>query len=283
MNNLFLNIIILFSPNYNNEKHLGSVIKSINLMDQFILFYKSIKKQLHSVKYDISIVHWKDFNKEDLDKLKEMDVNLIKTNSTDINECSLERYNVKTRIKGTHRLIAETDMILLNDPKFNWNVDFQKMYDNVAKVYPYPIMKKIFNVFNIKNKYIKNYHINNNLFISYNVKKIHKNKLFPHFNNGLTLIKEEFSTKFYNKVISLERIKKRNNLFHSKYHHFFEQVLYGLVILELTDNWEPFEPGINYILKVWDVEKFEKKNISLLHYCGCGSGELVKQKFPEYF
>ena len=271
-NDVFLNIIILFSANY----------KKINLLDQFTAFYKTIKLNLKSISYDISIVHFEDFNNEDLNKLKKLDVNLIKTSSNRIIECSLERYIVKTKVKGTHRLIAETDMLLLKEPKFNWNVDFQKMYGKYSKTFPPNIMNNIYKMFNIKNKYIQNYNKNCNLFVSYNIKKISKNKLFPHFNNGLTLIKEDFSQKFYQKMISIDFIKRRNH-FPSRYHHFYGQILYSLILLELTDNWEPFKPGINYLLKVYNINKFGKENISLLHYCGSGGGKLVKKHFSNHF
>ncbi len=174
-------------------------------------------------------------------------------------------------------------MLLLKEPNFNWNVDFQKMYAGRSNTFPISEMNKIYKIFNIQNKYIKNYNINRDLFISYNIKKINKNNLYPHFNNGLTLVKEDFSKRFYNKMMSInfEQIKK--TYFHKKYHHHFYQIIMGLLKLELTDNWQPFEPGINYLLKVYDYNKFGKDNISLVHYCGRGGGIIALKAFPEYF
>ena len=282
-NSIFLNIMILFSPNYENKNVLGSINKCIPLMKQFVAFYKSIKKNLNNVKYDISIVHYNDFNASDLNILKTMDVNLIKVNCNSMDELLIEMYNVKTRYPGTHRLMAETDMLLFKEPTFNWDVDFQKMYASSSKVFPISIMKKMYNMFGIKNKYIKNYSQNSKLFVSYNVRNIHKKKLFPHFNNGLTLVKEDFSKNVYTKLNSLDWINKRNIHFKKKYHHHFRQVLMGLINLELTDNWEPFNPGVNYLLKAYDINTFGKDKISLLHYCGKGAGYLVSTQFPEYF
>jgi hypothetical protein len=287
MKDVFLNIIILFSPNYKHEKinirgPLGTTTKSISRFVQFTAFYKSIKLNLKSIKYDISIVHYNNFNEQHLKKLNNMDVNLIKCNVDTLDDLGIGRYIVKTKIKGTHRLIAETDMLLLKEPTFNWNVDFQKMYSCKAD-FPPEIMSKIYKMFNIQNKYINNYSINKNLFVLYNINKINKNNLFPHFNNGLTLIKEDFSEKYYKKFISLDSLNKRNKYFAPWCYHFFGQMLQGLILLELTDNWEPFEPGINYQIKVYNVNKFGKENISILHYCGVGGGEQVKIHFPEYF
>ena len=281
--NIFLNIIILYSPNYDNKYVSGTVIKTIPLMEQFITFYKSIKINLLNIKYDISIVHWNDFNEDDLNKLNSMDINLIKFDCDKIGPACLARYNVKTRYIGTHRLIAETDMLLLKQPNFNWNVDFQKMYADSCNILPLNEMERIYKIFNIKNKYIKNYNKYQDLFVSYNIKKINKKNLFPHFNNGLTLVKEDFSKKFYKKMMYIDYETHRNLYFDKKYHHIFGQMVIGLVKLELTDNWEPFESGINYLIKSYDIEKFGKDNITLLHYCGTGGGELVKKYFPEYF
>ena len=212
-----------------------------------------------------------------------MDINIIKVNVNSFEMCAINMYNIKTKIKGTHRLIAETDMLLLKEPEFNWNLDFQKSYAGKSDTFPILIMNKIYKIFNIRNKYIKNYNINKNLFISYNIKKINKKDLYPHFNNGLTLIKEDFAEKFYEKVISLDLFNTFYKNFEKKYYHFAFQILFGLILLELTDNWEPFKPGINYLLKGYDPNKFGKKNITLLHYCGIGAGKLVKKDFPEYF
>ncbi len=281
MNNVFLNIIVLFSPNYKNNNVVGTVTKCLSRMEQFIFFYKSIKLNLKLIKYDISIAHFKDFNNEDLNKLNEMNVNLIKINTETLRACALERYIVKTRIKGTHRLLAETDMLFLKEPNFNWDVDFQKMYAG-------PIegknVQQIERIFNIRNKYIKNYNINDNPFISYNIKKINKNEIYPHFNNGLTLIKEEFSKEFYKKGFNFFK-KLNKHICHDLKinHHFADQVLYGLLLLELTDNWEPFEPGINFLYFDKIFEKFGRENISLLHYAGTDGAKLAQQKFPEYF
>jgi len=248
-NNIYLNIIILFNPNYNNCPVLGTERKSISLLKQFIAFYNSIKLNLNSIKYDISIVYYNDFNSEDLNILNKIDVNLIKCNVNNLSALRLEGYIVKTKIKGTHRLIAETDMLLLKEPNFNWDVDFQKMYGGSSDTFPPNIMNKIYKMFDIKNKYINNYNINRNLFVSYNVKKINKNNLYPHFNNGLTLLNEDFSEKYYKKMISHDFISKRNKYFPKNFHHHFGQILFGLILVELSDNWEPFEPGINYLLK----------------------------------
>lgn len=281
---IFLNIIVLFSPNYDNKIVLGTTNKSIKLIDQFKYFYNSIKKNLNTIKYDISIVYFDDFNNDDITFLNSLEVNLLKINTNDIRICALNRYIVNTPIKGTHRLLCETDMLLMNEPFFNWNVDFQAMY--AGNIYfNNTIINKFIKDFNI-NK-LKKFNLNKNrdLFVSYVMKKKDKLELFPHFNNGLILIKEDFARIVYNKLINSNFINYIDSNFKNNKNicHLGPQVIISILTYELTDNWEPFKPGINYLLKSLDVNIFNKNNITLIHYCGINAGSLVKKIYPEYF
>lgn len=279
---IFLNIIILFNPNYKNIKYNGSTFKNLSLMDQFICFYNSIKINL---KYDhqISIIHMDDFNKFDLEILNNLDVDLLKYENIDDNLSllSIKRYEIKTKIKGTHRLIAETDMLLLKNPNFNWNADVQFGYGNLFNIEQVNRIIKEQNLKELKNY---NYNIlNENLSCLYNNDIINYKLLPPSINNGLVLIKEDFSISFYNNY--LEKIIK--NLLKEKNvtKHFIFQWMMGPIFLTATDNWFPFEKGINYLLKVNEkyIKKFKKENISLVHYCGTGGYEVALKYFPEFF
>lgn len=277
MKNIFLNILVLLNPNYKNIEIIGTVNKNISLIEQFIIFYNSIKKNLNKIKYDISILYYDDFNNKDLEILQKLDINLIKTNIKNFSICSLQRYITKTKIKGTHRLIAECDMVLLKEPIFNFNVDFQAMYAGNI-LYPEKeinYIKKFYNLNINKDIDIKN----KQLFIEYNIYNKKKNELFPHFNNGLKLVTEEFAIKFYNKVIDLNIINNFPLEIDKIYKHHFNQFIYSLILVNLTNNWEPFHKGINYLIKVYDVLKFKKENIILLHYCGKNGYKIYKELF----
>ena len=54
----------------------------------------------------------------------------------------------------------------------------------------------------------------------------------------------------------------------------------SFALLKLSDNWKPFNPGFNYIIK---IDSKINKNISLLHYCGTGGYELAFKDYQEYF
>ena len=64
---------------------------------------------------------------------------------------------------------------------------------------------------------------------------------------------------------------------------YIGQWMMGPILLTISANWKPFPSSINYLLTVYDDNKFRKNRIQLLHYCGVGSGELVQQHFKEYF
>lgn len=282
MQNIFLNIIILFSPNYDKTYVPGSSMKKTGLMEQFVAFYKSIKLNFKTVKYNISIVHYNNFNEHDLKILNNMDLDLLKIDTDNIISCAMGRYDVITKIKGTHRLIAETDMLLLKEPVFNWDVDFQagfagaivfdkKTIDIICEKYKF---KKIKN-----DKYKKN-----KLFIEYNIKNTNYKNLFPHFNNGLILVKEKFSHEIYEHMLkyNIFNISVLLNL-NKQYSHYIFQFIMGPLLTTLTNNWKPFCSGINYLAKVYNPDKFGKNNISLLHYCGVNGDIVAKKYFPEYF
>lgn len=130
MKDNLINIMIVCSPNYANKILFGST--SNNIVDQFIIFYYSIKKKW-TFNYRINLVHSLPFNEEDLKKLKKLDIDLIFTEPTDPNpqrayNCRDKCYIVEPKTNGTHRLVLDCDMLALNDPKFNLKTDVSAMF-----------------------------------------------------------------------------------------------------------------------------------------------------------
>jgi hypothetical protein len=285
MGELFLNILVFYSPNYktytNGTKLRGSVVKKISLREQFISFYESIQTNLKCVKYRISIVHSTEFSEEDKEVLGKLDIDFLKAEvkvPTDEWNCAIERYNVEPKTKGSHRLIAETDMLLLKDPEFEWERDFQMCYDG-KKVDKW-IMEYICNKYNLKplsNKIdwkITDYHK------AYHINKVSYEKICPHINNGLVLIKEEKSKYFYDTyLLPVFRTLWLDKTIMNYDAHFAGQMTMGLLLLTLSDSWAPFKRGIN-IGK--HIKEFGKENITLLHYCGINGSEMVMKEFPSY-
>jgi hypothetical protein len=292
---IFLNIIILYNPNpnyytktqnvsgYPGVNVLGSTSKNISLINQFKAFYYSIKKKL-KVPYRISIVHQHPFNEKDLEILNSLEVDLLIptipfVDSTELlADLGFYRYGVETKIKGTHRLIAETDMLMLQNPDFDWNMDFQFNYDN--NLFPKTEIENAIKKHNLKPlSSLYNYNLPQTFTYHYNIEKMDYKIIPPHINHGLILIKEEVSIRLYNNYSHIW--KDLPNIMSNK--HYAYQFMMGPILLSLSDNWRPFRPGINYLMKSYDVNKYGKNNIQLLHYCGFGAAEIAIKHFPEYF
>jgi hypothetical protein len=283
---IFINILIFFSPYYNkNEKRdVGVVIKNISLMKQFIMFYNSIKLNFKKYDYRISIVHSTQFNNNDLEILKNLDVDLIYTTPPPNFEewrCGQKRYCVETKIKGTHRLIAETDMLMLKEPNFNLDVDFQAMFTNEI-LFSKNICDLFINDYKLK-KFDESYYSKKNIFNEYYINNTNYKSIFPHFNNGLILIKEEFSHKVYNKMIELDifSIRKKNYIVNNNFlNQYIFELIMGPLLLSLTDNWMVFDKGINFLIKT-GFNNFKKKDVQFLHYCGINSCDYLYKFFKD--
>ena len=58
----------------------------------------------------------------------------------------------------------------------------------------------------------------------------------------------------------------------------------SFTLYTLSENWKPFEPGINVLLKNIDFrQKIGIENMKLVHYCGKGAEIIAKKHFEEYF
>lgn len=297
---IFLNIIILFNPNQNNIKYEGISNKNISYLNQFISFYNSIKLNLKLVDYRISIVHYDDFSENELNQLNQLDVDLIKTDIINNNNIltdkikylSIERYIVNTKIKGTHRLIAETDMLLLKEPDFDWNVDFQFQYE--GNLFNKTMINSIIKKYNLK-ELNSNYNWNISTPYKYYADFYYKNKdknidinntimniLPPSINNGLVLVKEDFSINLYNNY--LKPINETLFIYFQENKQWTGQWVMGPILLSASSNWKPFNPMINYIMKSLNGNKKGieyKDEIQLIHYCGNGSSDKIKKHYPE--
>lgn len=289
---VFLNILIFYSPNYNIKLknkliYNGVTYKNLSLKQQFTSLYNSIKNNFKNINYAISLVHSTNFNNDDLNYLQKFEIDLIKTEPPPFFEdwrCGQKRFIVETKIIGTHRLLIELDFLILKEPEFNWDVDFQAGY--AGKIFfNKNIIDKVCD--NIKvERFKNNLFIYKNLFIDYNVRNIDYNKLLPHFNNGLILIKEDFSKKVYNYFIENNIFNLRNIDFiknNNMLSHYIFQLVTGFILCKLTNNWKPFLKGTNYVIKAYDIEKFGKHNISILHYAGINGDIIAQNNYPEYF
>lgn len=281
---VFVNILVFCSPNYSKDNRINTIKRKITVVDQFIILYKSIKNNWN-FPYRISLCNSIEFNKTDKERLSELDIDLYFV-EPDIPElpfyCRGACFNVQTSIKGTHRLVLDTDMIALKNPNFDYEVDFQAIYAG-SLLFNNNDIKYISKKFGLKETLINN-NANGSLFKRYfNDEK----NIYPYFNGGAILIKEEISTQFANLwtptlLLSTNKGWNDKNVAHSK-KHLGCQLTIGLALLTITDNWKPFEKGFNFLGKVISANSFGKDKISLYHYCGTGGLEIARKHFPDYF
>lgn len=288
-NNYFVNIMVMCTPNYKRKNIVGAVNKPISIVDQFIVLYNSIIKNW-TFDYRISLLHTLNFNESDLNKLENLDIDMFKVNP-DIPEypalkfaCRGKCYSIETKIKGTHRLVLDCDMIALKNPDFNYETDFQAMYCGstisikpaqiryVCERFGFELPKEKFNG---NSKLFEVYHMTN------------KKVLYPYFNNGCIFVKEEIASQIENIWVPTLILKQSNEWDNIPKHlrnpHFIGQFTMALTLLKLSENWEPLPKGCNYLGKVLDINKFGQENISLYHYCGTGGLQFALKNFKEYF
>jgi hypothetical protein len=294
-----INIIVFCNPNYTNKKIINTITKNISIIDQFIFLYKSIKKNWKKIKYNITVIHNIDFNFSDLNKLSNLDIDIIKCEPDFIelpfqNRCACLTQKMKQ--EGTHRLVLDCDMLALNEPDFDLSCDWQCMFagkiniekkyiDYIINEFNYKYIDYIINEFNYK--FIDNNYEQNNLFNNYILNKINYKKIYPYFNAGALLIKEQYCNKFVSLwkptlKLGLQKYWKIKNVPENVL-HIALQYSFSYALLDTSNNWKPLKPGINYLLKIYDPHKFGLNNISLLHYCGIGAGEIAQKLLPEYF
>lgn len=288
-----INICVYCNPNYKNNERIGTIKRNIDLVSQLIILFKSIKKNWTNFEYDFYCfyninIKWSEEDKKRISEYK--DIHLIGVNEPDYPsvpwQTRIPCFIHKLNKIGTHRLVLDCDMIALKNPEFDLNVDWQCMFGGNLinnKYIDFMLKKYNFNLESILDKKL----IKKDLFKNYIDNKNSWKNLYPYFNVGAVLIKENLC----NKLISIwkptyELILENtwpSNLNNKEVRHISIQYTLSFSLLKTSSNWKPFEPGFNYLLKSYDVEKFKKENISLVHYCGINAEKIAKNLFKINF
>lgn len=279
-----INIIIPCTPNYENRNVINTITKGIDMVTQFIVLYNSIKKNWKSFEYKITLFCNENysFNEFDKKRLSELDIDICYVKPD--HECSpfavkCAGISHKLRISGTHRLYLDPDMIALNEPKFDLSCDWQAMYAGSYNL-------SVFNYINEKYGYnidCKKYDLTiRNPYKAYMQNKNEYKNLIPYFNGGAVLVKESLCGKLAELGLMSMESCVDTNLSHSG-RHFSGQYGFAFSLVSLSENWKPFEPGFNYLLKISNPSSFGVNNIKLVHYCGRGGDRKAKKIFKEEF
>lgn len=274
-----INIVIPCTPNYENRKVINSVNKSIDVVSQFIALYNSIKKNWKSFEYKITLFHNKNykFNEIDFNRLSELDIDVFSIEADyDKSPFSLKcgALTHKLDSPSTHRLCLDPDMLALNEPKFDLDCDWQAMFaGTVGGEYEY--INKKYN-FNLK---LDNYLIGNG-YRSY-MRGANYETLFPYFNGGAYLIKENYCKQLSNLLMPVYELCIDKTI-SPQMRHIGSQYGCSFALKKMSNNWKPFKPGFNYLNKISNLNSFGINNVSLLHYCGKGGDLPVMHLIEEY-
>lgn len=285
-----INICVYCNPNYNQKERTGTILRQRDLVTQLLILFESIKKNWKDFEYDFYCFHNKNikWSNEDLDKVARYDdLNLIGVDEYDHvmvpwqNRITCFTYPLKRY--GSHRLVLDCDMIALKNPKFNLEMDWQAMFGGTLiheRYINFMLQKYDFKLDHIlKDKLYKHGDV---LFKQYCKDKTSWKLLYPYFNAGAVLIKEELTHKlvsFWKPTYELVTEEKLP----INIRHISIQYTLCFSLLSISTKWEPFEPGFNYLLKIGDVTKLGKEDITLIHYCGVDAEKLAEKYFHEYF
>lgn len=252
------------------------VKKDISYFEQFLLSYDSIKEKWNTEKftYDFHIVHTKNFKDKSqkvLDNLKDVKLYLV---DEPFGGTGLRCLTFDIDIECDYRLVLDNDTLAIQTPNFDFTKDALVSYG--GSVYNQVNYNRLCDYIGIKTPKEKPFcdvgylEWNTAEYEVYYTKKRGEERLFPALNAGTLLLKNELCKEFSKKLlIAVGKIPS----FAKKYGGRSVKVIqpiYGLVLNHITDNWNHFERGFNFIVShmrgIKDIIKEYKGTIYLVHY-----------------
>jgi len=251
----------------------GGLKSEISYFDQFLISYESITKNWNTEKftYDFHIVHTRDFSQTHFDILNNIGINTIKVKN-EFNNIGLRCMTFNVDIECDYRLVLDNDTIGIKTPNFDFSKDILVSYG--GGIYPKDTYKQLCNFLGLKTP--KENPIENVVqsFGAAEYTKFYKEtsnkRLFPALNAGAILVKNTLSKEFGKKLTeSVRKIPEFAKQFGGRSVQVVQPV-YGLVVNDITDNWNHFERGFNFILsdfrQIPSIYKEYKGDIYLAHY-----------------
>lgn len=282
MNEIFVNIMVIINEIPSRKMYKG---RKLSYLDQFVVLYYSIKKNW-KFPNKINLCHSQDFSKEWLDVLMQLDIDIIRLSADeDDNQYYVRPYCYLHKMKGTHKLILDCDMVALENPTFDLKYDAMGSYGG----YYYNKWRELCNYLGCKYpEYPIRYKSpKNNKYHALMQDHYHliddDTKYFPFFNNGAIMIKEKMSYKVG--AVWKGFRKKMDNKYFCPNMLTGGEMTIGLAINHVTDNWGPLPRGFN--LRVSAVARNllrqYKGPISLLHYTTRRSVPSYIKRHEKYF
>tara|TARA_Y100000814_G_scaffold270444_1_gene226547 strand:+ start:116 stop:1012 length:897 start_codon:yes stop_codon:yes gene_type:complete len=276
-----INICCYCNPIYTNKSQLQSTYRKFDVVSQFVCLYNSIKKNWNNCDYKINVICNKNlkWSESDIKRIENLDISIIYVDKPDIKsllwQTRLPCFSHPLKYKGTHRLVIDCDTIALNNPEFDLSCDWQAMYASYCstKQMPNEHRKYICDYLNYDFDLKKKYKYLDSSFKTYNTNSSVYEDIYPYFNAGAILIKEELCKKYAELIkpgFDLYEKQKWGNLTITQgIKHIFLQYVFSYALIHLSKNWKPFNPGINFMPKDININQFGIQNIQLLHYAGC--------------
>lgn len=272
-------IAIIYNFNDIDGKFSGGsnsgIKKNISYFEQFLLSYDSIKENWNTQKftYDFHVVHTKNFknkNQKVLDNLKDVKLYLV---DEPFQGTGLRCLAFDIDIDCDYRLVLDNDTLAIETPNFDFTKDALVSYGgSVYNENRYRLFCEELGI-----KVPKETPLCDVGYLEWNTseyevyyKQNPGHRLFPALNAGALLLKnklcKEFGQKLLNGIPKIPAFAKKYGGRSVK----VVQPIYGILLNDLTDNWDSFERGFNFIVShkmgMHNIAKEYKGSIYLLHY-----------------
>ena len=152
----FINIVIVLSFKDNDTDCVFNKRSRKNLLKEFLLLYHSIKKNFKH-QHRINVIHCTDYTDAEQNTLNNLDVDIHRVAYSFPNDDTLKYacwdkiFSCPFKVAGTHLLHIDCDTIIFNNPEFNFDCDFQAMYDINQNCYNQKWINYLINRYNFKN------------------------------------------------------------------------------------------------------------------------------------
>lgn len=288
--------ILIITPFNDIESIEGgsrSSIKSfISYFDQFLILYETINENWININFEYSflVLHSVPFTKRKqkiIHSLKNVEVRLL---GYEHHPTKIRPLAYSLELECDFRLILDVDMYALSSPTFDFTSDVQAMYgsnkyndDEWGELCSYIGATKP----NQMNLRINPGHIESwdgSEHFMYHLGEVSV-KLFPYFNNGAILIRN-------NICADVERLWESYKFKYIKYLEIYKGVKHqisvgqdtiGIAIDNCVDKWVPFEKGFNFIIQrsfqkgQSMIDLFPIDNVKLFHYINVPEGSIYEK------
>jgi len=261
-----LAVVIMATPNDKLKKEGSSIhLKKNDIFHQLYILINSIHKYF-KIEYEIIIfttIPYNPWQKYILEHILRTKIQIVKSDNPSIHFYCRSKCFTEPIGNFTHRLCLDCDMFFCNTFALDFSKDICMTYMHKV-LRPKQYFQLLINQFKLPQISLKNVNRYRNQLIQYQYER-GKTKLFPYFNGGAVLVKEELSKTFGLKNLEIYN----SNFTHKKINRgMILQDCWGLIVSQW--NWGELPIGFNYYGKwqnILDTNRY-REQVSLIHYLG---------------